>query len=158
MDRIAAEWAALATNFSFDLRLCSPTRGDHHRPHHHSVGFGVVGEISTGFPVTIPSSRSRRRPHRHYPEGERVRHLWFGKGPQHTVVPVEQQGLSINGPNGMGFEYFYGFVGGDASQWQPNLFRTRGHLSFPGQSQLEPGDGHGRRGIQHIKQLKEIAT
>lgn len=24
----------------------------------------------------------------------------------------------------MGFEYFYGFVGGDASQWQPNLFRN----------------------------------
>ena len=24
----------------------------------------------------------------------------------------------------MGFEYFYGFVGGDANQWQPNLFRN----------------------------------
>ena len=27
-------------------------------------------------------------------------------------------------PIGMGFEYFYGFVGGDTSQWQPNLFRN----------------------------------
>ena len=27
-------------------------------------------------------------------------------------------------PTGIGFEYFYGFVGGDASQWQPNLFRN----------------------------------
>ena len=25
---------------------------------------------------------------------------------------------------GMGFQYFYGFVGGDANQWQPNLFRN----------------------------------
>ena len=24
----------------------------------------------------------------------------------------------------MGFEYFYGFIGGDANQWQPNLFRN----------------------------------
>ena len=24
----------------------------------------------------------------------------------------------------MGFEYFYGFVGGDSNQWQPNLFRN----------------------------------
>ena len=24
----------------------------------------------------------------------------------------------------MGFEYFYGFVGGDTSQWEPNLFRN----------------------------------
>ena len=27
-------------------------------------------------------------------------------------------------PTGMGFEYFYGFVGGDANQWEPNLFRN----------------------------------
>jgi arylsulfatase A-like enzyme len=25
-------------------------------------------------------------------------------------------------PIGMGFDYFYGFVGGDTNQWQPNLF------------------------------------
>ena len=24
----------------------------------------------------------------------------------------------------MGFEYFYGFIGGDTSQWEPNLFRN----------------------------------
>jgi len=33
----------------------------------------------------------------------------------------------------MGFEYFYGFVGGDASQWQPNLYRqTTANLSVYG--------------------------
>ena len=25
---------------------------------------------------------------------------------------------------GMGFEYFYGFIGGDTNQWQPDLFRN----------------------------------
>ena len=30
----------------------------------------------------------------------------------------------------MGFEYFYGFVGGDANQWQPNLFRNTTQI-FP---------------------------
>ena len=34
------------------------------------------------------------------------------------TVPFDQW------PTGMGFEYFYGFVGGDATQWQPNLFRN----------------------------------
>jgi len=33
---------------------------------------------------------------------------------------------------GMGFEYFYGFVGGDTSQWQPNLFAYHRHLSLQG--------------------------
>ena len=41
----------------------------------------------------------------------------------------------------MGFEYFYGFVGGDANQWQPNLFRNTTQI-FPFQGKpegLEPG-------------------
>jgi len=34
----------------------------------------------------------------------------------------------------MGFEYFYGFVGGDANQWQPNLFRNTTQI-YPFQGQ-----------------------
>ena len=35
--------------------LCSPTRAAIITGrNHHSVGFGVIGEMSTGFPVTIP--------------------------------------------------------------------------------------------------------
>ncbi|HEU4995982.1 MAG TPA: sulfatase-like hydrolase/transferase, partial [Gemmatimonadaceae bacterium] len=37
-------------------------------------------------------------------------------------------------PVGMGFDYFYGFVGGDANQWQPNLFRNT--------TQIYPYYGH----------------
>ena len=34
----------------------------------------------------------------------------------------------------MGFEYFYGFVGGDANQWEPNLFRNTTQIyPFKGQ-------------------------
>ena len=39
----------------------------------------------------------------------------------------------------MGFEYFYGFVGGDASQWQPNLFRnTTAIYPFLDNPKVEP--------------------
>jgi len=37
---------------------------------------------------------------------------------------ASQSGPFDQWPTGMGFEYFYGFVGGDANQWQPNLFRN----------------------------------
>ena len=37
----------------------------------------------------------------------------------------------------MGFEYFYGFVGGDANQWQPNLFRNTTQI-YPFEGK-EPG-------------------
>ena len=58
----------------------------------------------------------------------------------------------------MGFDYFYGFVGGDASQWQPNLFRNTTaiypFLNNPGWN-LETAMAD--EAIQYIKQLKEIA-
>ena len=37
---------------------------------------------------------------------------------------ASQDGPFDQWPIGMGFEYFYGFIGGDTSQWQPNLFRN----------------------------------
>ena len=58
----------------------------------------------------------------------------------------------------MGFDYFYGFVGGDASQWQPNLFRNTTAI-YPFQD--NPGwnleTAMADEAIQYIKQLKEIA-
>ena len=58
----------------------------------------------------------------------------------------------------MGFEYFYGFVGGDASQWQPNLFRnTTAIYPFQGNPGWNLTTAMADEAIQYMKQLKEIA-
>ena len=58
----------------------------------------------------------------------------------------------------MGFEYFYGFVGGDASQWQPNLFRnTTAIYPFEGNPGWNLETAMADEAIQYMKQLKEIA-
>ena len=58
----------------------------------------------------------------------------------------------------MGFEYFYGFVGGDASQWQPNLFRnTTAIYPFEGNPGWNLTTAMADEAIQYMKQLKEIA-
>ena len=49
---------------------------------------------------------------------------WFGKDHNTPSFQASQAGPFDQWPTGMGFEYFYGFVGGDTSQWQPNLFRN----------------------------------
>jgi arylsulfatase A-like enzyme len=50
---------------------------------------------------------------------------WFGKNHNTPVLmQYSQAGPFDQWPNGMGFEYFYGFIGGETSQWQPNLFRN----------------------------------
>ncbi len=58
----------------------------------------------------------------------------------------------------MGFEYFYGFVGGDASQWQPNLFRnTTAIYPFEGNPGWNLTTAMADEAIQYMKQVKEIA-
>jgi arylsulfatase len=50
---------------------------------------------------------------------------WFGKNQNTPRYQCSQAGPFDQWPTGMGFEYFYGFMGGDTSQWQPgNLHRN----------------------------------
>ena len=61
-------------------------------------------------------------------------------------------------PIGMGFEYFYGFVGGDTSQWQPNLFRnTTAIYPYVGNPEWNLSRPMADEAIDLLKQLDEIA-
>ncbi len=123
MDRIASE--GLRYNRMFSTALCSPTRAALITGrNHHSVGFGVISEQSTGFPgynSIIPKDKAtigRMLLDNGYSTA------WFGKDHNTPSFAASQVGPFDQWPTGMGFEYFYGFVGGDANQWQPNLFRN----------------------------------
>ena len=52
------------------------------------------------------------------------RHVVVRQGHNTPAFQASRAGPFDQWPAGMGFEYFYGFVGGDTSQWQPNLFRN----------------------------------
>ena len=157
MDSIAKEGLRY-TNFH-STSLCSPTRAALITGrNHHSVGFGVVGEISTGFPgydSIIPLDKGT--------VGTILKEngyatAWFGKDHNTPSFQSSQAGPFNQWPNGMGFDYFYGFVGGDASQWQPNLFRnTTAIYPFQGNPSWNLETAMADDAIQHIKQLKEIA-
>ena len=83
---------------------------------------------------------------------------WFGKNHNTPSYQATQAGPFDQWPNGLGFEYFYGFVGGDASQWQPNLFRNTTAI-YPFQD--TPGwnltTAMADEAIAYMKQLKELA-
>jgi len=123
LDRIAANGLRY-TNFH-STSLCSPTRAALITGrNHHSVGFGVVAEQSTGFPGynSIIGKDSATIGRILLDNGYRT--LWFGKDHNTPDWVASQAGPFDQWPTGMGFEYFYGFVGGDTSQWEPNLFRN----------------------------------
>jgi arylsulfatase A-like enzyme len=123
LDRIANEGLRY-TNFH-STSLCSPTRAALITGrNHHSVGFGVVSEAATGFPGynSIIGKDSATIGRILLDNGYRT--SWFGKDHNTPTWDASQTGPFDQWPTGMGFEYFYGFVGGDTSQWQPNLFRN----------------------------------
>jgi arylsulfatase A-like enzyme len=142
MDRIAA--AGLRYNRVFSTALCSPTRAALITGrNHHSVGFGVISEQSTGFPgydSIIPKDKAtigRILLDNGYATS------WFGKDHNTPAFAASQVGPFDQWPTGMGFEYFYGFVGGDTNQWEPNLFRNTTqiypYLEAPGKWNLITG-------------------
>jgi arylsulfatase len=83
---------------------------------------------------------------------------WFGKehntpGYQYTVTgPFDQW------PSGMGFEYFYGFMGGETDQWTPYLFRDHTQI-FPwvGKPGWNLTTGMADDAIDYLKRLNNAA-
>lgn len=129
MDRLAS--TGLRYNNIHSTALCSPTRAALITGrNHHSVGFGVISEQATGFPgynSIIPEDKAtigRILLENGYSTS------WFGKDHNTPAFAASQSGPFDKWPTGLGFEYFYGFVGGDANQWQPNLFRNTTQI-FP---------------------------
>ena len=123
MDRIANE--GLRYNRVFSTALCSPTRAALITGrNHHSAGFGVISEQSTGFPGYNSIIGKDKATIGRMLRDNGYSTAWFGKDHNVPAFQASQVGPFDQWPTGMGFEYFYGFVGGDANQWQPNLFRN----------------------------------
>jgi arylsulfatase A-like enzyme len=123
MDRIA-KMGLRYTQFH-STALCSPTRAALITGrNHHSVGFGIIGELSTGYPgydsIIGPDKATI---------GEILKEngyatSWFGKEHNTPTYQYSTAGPFDQWPSGMGFEYFYGFMGGETDQWTPYLFRN----------------------------------
>ena len=123
LDRIAK--AGLRYTQFHSTALCSPTRAALITGrNHHSVGFGVIGELSTGYPgydsIIGPDSATI---------GTILRDngyatSWFGKNHNTPSFQYSVAGPFDQWPVGMGFQYFYGFMGGETDQWTPYLFRN----------------------------------
>ena len=123
MDRIAN--AGLRYTEFHSTALCSPTRAALITGrNHHSVGYGVIGELSTGYPgydsIIGPEDATI---------GTILRDngyatSWFGKDHNIPSFQYSEAGPFDQWPVGMGFQYFYGFLGGETDQWTPYLYRN----------------------------------
>jgi arylsulfatase len=103
--------------------LCSPTRqalltGRNH----HTVGMGSITEMATSAP-----GYTSVRPHTCAPLAETLKlngysTAQFGKCHEVPAWETSPMGPFHQWPTGSGFEYFYGFIGGETNQFYPALF------------------------------------
>ena len=103
--------------------LCSPTRAALLTGrNHHSAHTGGVMEIGTGFPGydTLMGKDTATVAEILKQKGWNT--AWFGKNHNVPDWQTSQAGPFDLWPTGLGFERFYGFVGGETNQWRPAVF------------------------------------
>jgi arylsulfatase A-like enzyme len=156
MDRVAKD--GLRYNNIHSTALCSPTRAALITGrNHHSAGFGVISEQSTGFPgYNSIIAKDKATIGRILLENGYAT-SWFGKDHNTPAFAASQVGPFDQWPTGMGFEYFYGFVGGDANQWQPNLFRNTTQIyPFEGKPGWNLVTGMADEAIDYLNRINQI--
>ena len=128
LDRVAQNGLRY-TNFH-STALCSPTRAALITGrNHHSAGFGVVAEQATGYPGYDSFITKDKATIGTILKDNGYRTSWFGKNHNTPSFEASDDGPFDQWPIGMGFEYFYGFMGGDTNQWQPdNLARNTTYI------------------------------
>jgi len=115
--------------------MCSPTRAALlSGRNHHSVHTGQIMEMATGYPGYDSLVGKDTAGMGTILKDNGWNTAWFGK--DHNVPDWEtsQAGPFDRWPSGLGFEKFYGFVGGDMNQWRA--------LVFDGTTPIEPYVGH----------------
>jgi len=112
--------------------LCSPTRAALLTGRNsHAVGFGSVGEFSTGFAGYTAFVPDDCVPLPRILRDNGYSTAAFGKW---HLTPDGQQGPAgpfDRWPVGWGFDYFYGFLGGGSGQWDPCLAENQKIIGTP---------------------------
>jgi arylsulfatase A-like enzyme len=105
--------------------MCSPTRASLLTGrNHHRIGNGQIAELANdwdGYAGEIPkSSALMAEVLKNYGYATSA----FGKWHNTPAIETSAAGPFTNWPSEIGFEYFYGFLAGEASQYEPNLVRN----------------------------------
>ena len=157
-EKLAAD--GLRYNRFHTTALCSPTRqalltGRNH----HTVGMGGITEIATsapGYNSILPNTCS---PLARILKLNGYSTAQFGKCHEVPVWQTSPMGPFDSWPSGGGgFEYFYGFIGGETNQWYPALYEG----TTPVEPKKTPEEGYhltedlANKAIKWIRQQKAL--
>ncbi|WP_024538662.1 arylsulfatase [Comamonas badia] len=133
--------------------ICSATRASllTGRNHHH-VGNGVIAELASdwdGYTAEIPKACAT------IPEVLRhhgYRTAAFGKWHNTPVTQITSMGPFDRWPTGHGFDTFYGFLGGETSQYEPRLYRNTTPIEPPHTESYHLSEDLAQRAIDWLRE------
>jgi arylsulfatase len=112
------------TNFHVTA-MCSPTRAALLTGRNHqSVGNGIVSDLATGFPGYNADFGKENATFPRILQANGYVTSWFGKNHNTPPWQITDAGPFNMWPTGMGFDYFYGFMGGETNMWAPMLYEN----------------------------------
>jgi arylsulfatase A-like enzyme len=131
LDQLAA--SGVRYNDFNTTAICSPTRASLLTGRNqHQVGFGNLQDVAAGFPgyntIWHKSTASIAEVLRESGYSTAA----FGKWHNTPIWEISPSGPFDHWPTGLGFEYFYGFLWGESSQWEPLLYRNTTPVPAPG--------------------------
>jgi arylsulfatase len=139
--------------------LCSPTRQAMLTGrNHHTVGMGAITEGATS-----PPGYNSIRPNTCAPLAEILKlngysTAQFGKCHEVPVWQTSPMGPFQQWPTGSGFEYFYGFIGGETNQYYPAIYEG----TIPVEPDKTPEEGYHfttdmtNKAIKWVRQQKSL--
>ena len=113
--------------------ICSPTRASLLTGRNqHQVGFGNLQDVPAGFPGYNTIWHKETASVAEVLRLNGYSTAAFGKWHNTPIWEISPVGPFDHWPTGLGFEYFYGFLGGESSQWEPRLYRNTVPVEPPG--------------------------
>jgi hypothetical protein len=158
LDKLAAE--GLRYTRFHTTAICGPSRAALITGrNHHNAGSGFLAEWATGFPSynnMIPKSTATVAA---ILKGNGYATSWFGKNHNTPDWESSVAGPFDRWPTGMGFEYFYGFIGGETHQYYPVIFEN----TKPVEPKTSPEQGYHfmadmtDKAIEYMRYSKSVA-
>jgi len=138
--------------------VCSPTRAALLTGrNHHRVCSGTIAERALdwdGYSGVIPkTSATMAEVLHHY--GYKT--CAFGKWHNTPTQDVTPMGPFDRWPTGHGFDYFYGFIGGETSQWEPRLFENTTPIEPPRHERYHLSEDLSARAIEWLHKHRAYA-
>ena len=155
LDRLAA--SGISYNAFHTTAMCSPTRAALLTGrNHHRVGAGQIAELASdwdGYVGKIPKSTATFAQVLSYYGYNTAA---FGKWHNTPVTDITKLGPFDRYPTGLGFDYFYGFLAGETSQYEPMLFENTNPVQAPHDPEYHLTEDMAEKAIEWLRTSNTI--